>query len=84
MPEMDGMEATRTIRLHEKAGRHVPIIAVTAHAMTGYREVCLEAGMDDHMAKPFSLKSLAETLARHSPVPASAVPGESLCQPRPA
>jgi CheY-like chemotaxis protein len=64
---MDGFEATRTIRMMEKeAGRHQQIIALTAHAMIGDRERCLEAGMDAYLSKPILAKELYEVLEKCS------------------
>ena len=63
MPAMDGFEATAIIRKKEKAaGGHIPIIAMTAHAMKGDRERCFEAGMDGYIAKPIRAKDLYETI----------------------
>jgi two-component system sensor histidine kinase/response regulator len=68
MPEMDGFEATREIRLREKlSGRHVPIIAMTANAMQGDRARCLDAGMDDYIAKPVRTEELKAILERWVP-----------------
>ena len=59
MPEMGGFEATSHVRTREQAtGEHIPIIALTAHAMTGDRERCLEAGMDGYVSKPIQEKDL--------------------------
>ncbi len=56
MPEMDGLEATRRVRAYEaSSGTRTPIIALTANAMVGDRELCIEAGMDDFLSKPFQL-----------------------------
>ncbi|MFH0996311.1 MAG: response regulator [Pseudomonadota bacterium] len=64
MPEMDGIDATRRIRDDEKK---IPIIAMTAHAMLGDRERCMEAGMTDYVAKPVSLQALVEVLDKWLP-----------------
>jgi signal transduction histidine kinase/CheY-like chemotaxis protein/HPt (histidine-containing phosphotransfer) domain-containing protein len=64
MPEMDGLTATKCIRESEKqTGRHLPIIAMTAHAMKGDKELCLEAGMDGYIAKPVSGIRIEEAIA---------------------
>jgi PAS domain S-box-containing protein len=64
MPEMDGYAATREIRSEETAGIRVPIIALTAHAVGGAREECLEAGMDDFVSKPVAPGELERVLHR--------------------
>ena len=68
MPMMDGLAATAAIREREKiTGGHIPIIAMTANAMEGDREVCLDAGMDDYVAKPVRSRDLFEALERYAP-----------------
>ncbi|HTQ37616.1 MAG TPA: response regulator [Pirellulales bacterium] len=65
MPEMDGLQATGAIRQLEKTtGEHLPIVAMTAHAMVGDRERCLSAGMDDYVSKPIEPKHFFATLKR--------------------
>jgi signal transduction histidine kinase/CheY-like chemotaxis protein len=63
MPEIDGLEATARIREREQGtGRHTPIIAMTAHVMKGDRERCLEAGMDNYVAKPIQIKEVLKAI----------------------
>jgi CheY-like chemotaxis protein len=65
MPKMSGLEATAAIRdLEAESGAHVPIIGVTAHALKGDRERCIDAGMDDYLSKPISPKALLGKVAR--------------------
>jgi two-component system, sensor histidine kinase and response regulator len=72
MPKMDGLEATRKIRQREKTtAGHVPILALTAHALKGDQERCLAAGMDGYLAKPISptalQKAIAALMREHEP-----------------
>jgi CheY-like chemotaxis protein len=64
MPVMDGLAATLAIRAAETGGKRIPIVALTGNAMPGDREACMAAGMDDYLAKPFSLSALRTTLDR--------------------
>lgn len=93
MPEMDGFEATARIRALEREradGRHIPIVAMTAHAMKGDRERCLSAGMDDYIAKPIrsdELRRVLSSLVRtglprgHEAAAPGAAPAEPLTTP---
>jgi CheY-like chemotaxis protein len=68
MPMMNGFDATTEIRKIDQArGIHTPIVAMTAHAMQGDRERCLEAGMDDYVSKPISVSELRRALRRLLP-----------------
>ncbi len=65
MPELDGLDATAAIRAWEKsAGTHIPIMAMTAHAMKGDRERCLAAGMDGYTSKPIRIRELEQAIAQ--------------------
>ncbi|MBI3411085.1 MAG: response regulator [Planctomycetes bacterium] len=76
MPEMDGFEATAVIRKNEEiSGKHMPIIAMTAHAMKGDRERCLDAGMDGYVTKPIQARELWQTIADLVPEPSSVSEG---------
>lgn len=80
MPDMDGFEATTAIRQRERAtGKHLPIIAMTAHAMESDRQRCLSAGMDGYVTKPISVQALMAAIEsavppNHSPI-ATTLPG---------
>jgi len=68
MPVMDGLEAAARIRLMERgSGRHVPIVAMTAHAMNGDRERCMAVGMDDYLSKPMQANALFAVIAKWAP-----------------
>ncbi|MCC7139341.1 MAG: response regulator [Planctomycetes bacterium] len=74
MPGMDGYEATREIRTRDAGGRRVPIVAMTADATEADRQRCLDAGMDDFLAKPFDLDALRRMILRWSPAARPASP----------
>jgi len=68
MPGLDGYETTRALRVLERGtGRHVPVVAATANAMRGDREVCIEAGMDDYIAKPLAFEELRRIVTAWGP-----------------
>jgi PAS domain S-box-containing protein len=86
MPKMDGLEATAHIRDPQSAVQNhgIPIVAMTAHAMQGDRERCLEAGMNDYVTKPVSPQALADALARWLPGDDAARPTNASAEPAPA
>ena len=69
MPRVDGLSATRAIRALPGPAAAVPIVALTANAVAGDRETCLDAGMDDYLAKPIDHEALRRTLARFACAP---------------
>jgi CheY-like chemotaxis protein len=77
MPLVDGFEATREIRNNESTGRRTPIVAMTAHAVEGAREECLNAGMDDYLTKPLKIHSVREILLKFIPIKGSLPPAET-------
>jgi CheY-like chemotaxis protein/HPt (histidine-containing phosphotransfer) domain-containing protein len=81
MPIMDGFATTALIRQREGAGRRVPIVALTAHDAVNYRGICLNAGMDDLLAKPYTLEECAQLLRRWIVSRADRPVGEMALQP---
>ncbi len=82
MPVMDGLEATAAIRAKEKtSGTHIPIVAMTAHAMAGDEDRCIAAGMDGYLSKPIRLEALSDMLRAYAPVSSAAAELEKLPQP---
>jgi signal transduction histidine kinase/DNA-binding response OmpR family regulator len=81
MPVMDGLAATQEVRAHERQqGGHQSIIALTAHAMQGDRERCLQAGMDDYLTKPINKDQLLDMLAKYLTKTALVVDGDQTSQ----
>jgi len=66
MPEMDGYTTTRAIRKMPEPYRNIPIVALTADAMKGDREKCLDAGMNNYISKPFRLEEIDEVLRHYT------------------
>jgi CheY-like chemotaxis protein len=66
MPTLNGLDATIQIRKNEaESGQHIPIVALTAHALKEDRQRCLDAGMDDYLSKPINPNELEKTLSKH-------------------
>ena len=89
MPVMDGFEATANIRQRERqTGVHIPIIALTAHAMKGYREQCIAGGMDDYLSKPLRANELFDLIEKlvlvKEAAPAAAEPAPAASSPTPS
>jgi two-component system, sensor histidine kinase and response regulator len=85
MPEMDGFAATAAIReLEQTTKRHLPIVAMTARAMKGDRECCLEAGMDGYLAKPINPKELLSTVETLAATSTNGAPAATMQQPKPS
>ena len=85
MPEMDGYQATQAIRRMSDYRQKIPIIALTANAMQGDKERCLDAGMDDYISKPVTPEALRDVLARWvgtASSPSSGAPSASTTRPR--
>jgi CheY-like chemotaxis protein/HPt (histidine-containing phosphotransfer) domain-containing protein len=81
MPQMDGLEATRRIREQERDGRHTPVLAMTAHAIKGDRELCLQAGMDAYIAKPVRAHALFSAIQQLLLVGEAAEPSRGASSP---
>ncbi len=81
MPEMDGYEVSKAIRQREEgSGKRTPIIAMTANAMVGDREKCLEAGMDDYVSKPINSNRLMEVLVKYLSAPVAVAPAKPVAK----
>jgi CheY-like chemotaxis protein len=75
MPEMDGIEATAAIRERERhRGQRIPIIAMTAHAMAGDKQRCLDSGMDGYVSKPIKTKELLDAINKFTPGSRAPIP----------
>ncbi|MHB1025146.1 MAG: response regulator [Desulfobacteria bacterium] len=86
MPVMDGYAATRALRAREKGtgGKHLPVVAITANAMQGDSDFCLNAGMDDYLSKPFTIRKLGEMVSKWIPAKVNDPGGPAEAQGEPA